>query len=83
MAGPSGDPRAMQQGLTRLADLLLFSERFSEDPRAALDMYGLTEVPDEAVRVIADLSPEELRLFAQVQRRLGDVPMGDESCLLF
>lgn len=82
MAGPTGDARAMQEGLTRLADLLLFPERFSESPGAALEAYGITGVPDEALRAIADLSPDELRLFARVQARLADVPMG-ESCLLF
>lgn len=83
MARTGGDSREMQQSLSQLADLLQFRERFSEDPRAALEQYDLRGVPDPALEVIADLSPEELRLFAQVQRKLGDVELGDENCLLF
>lgn len=84
MAAPSGNGRELQQNLNRLADLLSFRERFMENPHAALEDYGLTGLPNEAVEAIASLSPDELRLFAEVQHKLGTVTIGEEeNCLLF
>jgi hypothetical protein len=81
------DPRELQGSFDRLADLLLFRVRFSEDPRAALEHYEVEGVPAAAVEVLAGMSPEELELFAQVQKKLGDVPEaipgGFEICLIF
>ncbi len=79
----AGDPRQLQESLDRLAELLQFRERFSEDPQGALERYDLRGVPQAAAEALAGLSPEELRVFAQVHRKLSDVAQGDEVSIFF
>jgi hypothetical protein len=79
----TSDPAELQEAFDRLADLLLFRERFSQDPRGTLERYRLAEVPDAAVEALAGMSPDELELFSRVHRRLSEVPIGDEACLIF
>jgi hypothetical protein len=67
------DPRELQESFDRLADLLLFRERFGEDPQATLERYEVRGVPESAVEALADLSPEELELFARVHRKLDGI----------
>lgn len=83
MSGQAGEPEDVRQALDRLADLMLFRERFSQDPRGALEMYGLSAVPTEAVDALAALSPEELRVFSEVQAKLSEVDFGEEVGIFF
>ncbi len=58
-----------EQALDRLADLLLFPERFREDPQSALEAEGLAgAIPDEVLNALSSASPDELRLLANVRR---------------
>jgi len=73
-----------QKALDRLADLLLFPERFTADPRAALEEYGLAgAIPDEVASALSGMSPDELRLIAQVRRRQGLVKIEPEFGIIF
>jgi hypothetical protein len=69
MSEESESPEDVRQAVDRLADLMLFPERFREDPRAALQQYGLGVIPEELVEVFAEMSPDELRVLSQVHKR--------------
>lgn len=81
------DPQELQESFDRLADLLLFRERFSEDPHAALERYEVRGIPDPAVEVLAGMSTEELELFSRVHRKVAEIPEripgGVEVCIIF
>jgi hypothetical protein len=83
MAQASGEARQMKSDLDRLADLLAFPEEFGRDPHQALKRQGLQSIPDEVVDALAELSPEELRLFARVHHKLSKVPPKDEMGIIF
>jgi hypothetical protein len=83
MAGESEGPGDVRQALDRLADLILFPERFREDPRAALEEYGVGPVPNEVVDAIASFSADELRVLSQIHRRQGWAPVGHEAGIFF
>jgi hypothetical protein len=74
MGGESEGPEDVRQALDRLARLALVPERFKEDPRAILEEYDLGAIPEEVVAVLVDMSPDELRVLAQVHYEKGWVP---------
>jgi hypothetical protein len=80
---PERNSEEIQRTLADLADLLLFPERFSQDPTAALESQGLVALPPEVVSALASLSPEELTVFAKVQRKIADVPGSEEIGIFF
>jgi hypothetical protein len=70
MTTESGKYGDVRQALDRLADLLLFPERFSQDPRTALQEQGLGDaIPDEVVNALSRMSGDELRVLAQARRK--------------
>jgi hypothetical protein len=81
------EPQELQESFDRMAELLLFRQRLSEDPRGALEQYEVAGIPPAAMEVLAAMSPEELELFARVQTKLGripgEIPGGREVCLIF
>ncbi len=67
------DPAAVQRTFDRLAELLGGAgvrKSFQDDPRRFLDEHDLRELPEPALQTLASLSPDELALFARVQRKL-------------
>jgi hypothetical protein len=75
-------PEDVRQVLDRLANLMLFPERFREDPRATLEEYGLGDVREEVVDALVHMSPDELRLLSQIHLKQGLVPAG-QACIFF
>jgi len=74
----------VRQALDRLADLLLFPERFKADPRSALREQGLDAVPDDVVNALSRMSADELRVLAQARRNQeGLLPDDLEVAILF
>ena len=83
MAGLSEGSEDVRQALDRLAGLLLFPDRFRENPRAILEEYGLGAIPEEVVDTLVDMSPDELRVLAQVHYEKGWVPTGPDVYIFF
>ena len=86
MTDASGQARSsedIRQALADLAELMLFRERFSEDPAGARERQGLMALPPAVVEALASLSPEELAVFAKVQQRLPDIPGSEEIGIFF
>jgi hypothetical protein len=83
MGGESEGLEDVRQALDRLARLILFPERFREDPRAALEDFDLGAIPDEVVDTLVDMSPDELRLLAQIHLKHGFVPAGQYAGIAF
>lgn len=74
----------VRKALDRLADLLLFPERFAADPRSALHEQGLDAVPENVVIALSQLSADELRVLAQARRHQeGLLPDDLEVAILF
>ena len=71
MGGELEGSEDVRQALDRLAGLILFPERFREDPRAALEEHGLGAIPEEVVNTLVDMSPDELRLLSQIHHERG------------
>lgn len=70
------DPAEMQRGMNRLAEVLRDPQdrkRLKDDPRGFLARNDIQAVPDAALDALADLSPQELELFAQVHSKLARV----------
>jgi hypothetical protein len=82
MGGESEGPDDGRQALDRLAGLMLFPDRFRQDPRAILEEYGLGAIPEEVVDTLVSLSPEELRVLSQIHHRHGSVQVG-HVCIVF
>jgi hypothetical protein len=82
MSGESEGPDEVRQALDRLAGLMLFRDRFREDPRATLEEYGLGAIPEEVADTLAQMSPDELRVLSQIHRRHGLVQAGN-VCIVF
>jgi hypothetical protein len=75
------------QALDRLAELILsdpsFVDRLTDRSRDPREEYGLGNLPDEAMAALADISPDEMRLLAQIHRRRKPVVIGEEVCIFF
>jgi hypothetical protein len=83
MGGESEGPEDVRQALDRLARLMLYPERFKEDPRSFLEEFGLGAIPDEVVDMLVDMSPDELRLLSRIHYKHGFVPAGPYAAIAF
>lgn len=83
MGGESQPPEDVRQALDRLAGLMLFTERFRENPRETLAEYGLGAIPDELVDTLVDMSPDELRVLSELHLEQGWIETGPGVYIFF